>query len=162
MKTIAKIVVVAILCVSCLVLIPVGCACNWLGRYASDAAETTYNETKASTLLQKYTWFKDTSASLDAKTADIGIYESKFQSLMDQYKDPNGVAIARAKWARTDLETWNQWAQEVAGIKASFNSLAGEYNAAMSKVQFRFCNVGDLPAGADKPLPRTYKPYVSQ
>jgi hypothetical protein len=51
---------------------------------------------------------------------------------------------------------------EVAGVKASYNSLAAEYNANMVKVHWAFCNAGDLPAGAAEALPREYKPYETR
>ena len=53
------------------------------------------------------------------------------------------------------------WRSEVAGVKASYNGLAAEYNAQMAKFNWQFCNVGDLPKGADVALPREFKPYVT-
>jgi len=54
------------------------------------------------------------------------------------------------------------WQSEVAGITASYNALAADYNAQMSKINYRFCNVGDLPRGATDPLPREFKPYQTK
>jgi hypothetical protein len=48
---------------------------------------------------------------------------------------------------------------EISGMKASFNDLAAEYNAAMVKINFAFINVGQLPQGATEALPREFKPY---
>ncbi len=69
------------------------------------------------------------------------------------------VELPRNKWPREDREQYNLWQSEVAGIKASYNTLAAEYNAQMSKMNWRFTNVGELPKGAETPLPREFKPY---
>jgi len=50
----------------------------------------------------------------------------------------------------------------VAGIKASYNQLAAEYNAGMVKINWRYTNVGDLPPGSTEPLPREFKPYITE
>jgi len=71
-------------------------------------------------------------------------------------------SAARKEWAREDREQFNVWSSEVAGVKASYNSLAAEYNAQMAKMNWRFTNVGMLPQGATQPLPREYKPYVEE
>ena len=42
------------------------------------------------------------------------------------------------------------------------NQLCAEYNSAMSKFNYRFTNIGDLPEGATEPLPREYKPYINK
>ena len=126
-------------------------------RYVDDASDTLYKEAKVSTLLKKYEYFKDVSASLDAKIADIGVYDAKFQDLKDQYKGKS-----RSEWSRDDREQYNVWSQEVAGIKASFNKLAAEYNSQMSKFNWSFCNKGTLPKGAEIPLPREYKEYINK
>ena len=44
--------------------------------------------------------------------------------------------------------------------KAAFNSLAADYNANMAKINFAFCNIGTMPAGADIPLPREFRQYI--
>ena len=126
-------------------------------RYATDAKDTLFQETKASTLLKKYNWFKDASAQLDKKIADIAVYEMKNKSITDAY-----IGVKRSEWARDDREQLSVWQSELAGVKASYNSLSAEYNSQMSKIQWRFCNVGDLPAGATQPLPREYKPYIDK
>ena len=126
-------------------------------RYVNDASDTLYQETKVSTLLKKYELFKDKAASLDAKSADIKVYEGRFQNLQDQYK-----GVARKDWAKDDREQYNQWNAEVAGVKASYNTLASRYNADMAKINYAFCNVGQLPQGATQTLPREYKPYIEK
>ena len=54
------------------------------------------------------------------------------------------------------------WHSEVAGIKASYNSLAAEYNSQMAKFNWQFCNAGTLPQGATEVLPREHKPYIAE
>jgi len=124
-------------------------------RYVSDAQDTAFGEFKASTLLKKYEYFKDVSAALDAKLATLGVYESRFEDLKEIYTD-----VKRRDWAREDREQYNQWQNEQAGIKASYNTLASEYNSGMSKFNYAFCNIGELPKRAITPLPRNYKPYI--
>lgn len=125
-------------------------SCGWLGK----ASDTISNELDPSTLLKRYEWFKNVSAECDKKMADIQVYKSRLSSLENSYKD-----IPRNQWDRTDKEQYNLWTQEVAGTVASYNSLAAEYNAAMAKINYRFTNIGDLPEGAQNPLPREIKSY---
>lgn len=126
-------------------------------RYYEDASDTAFNEVSASKLLKKYNYFKDVSASLDKKVADIQVYDAKIKSLEEQYKGEN-----RKDWAREDREQISIWQSEVAGIKASYNSLAADYNSSMSKINYAFCNIGSLPQGAEQPLPREFKPYITE
>ncbi len=97
------------------------------------------------------------AAHLDAKLASIQVSEARLTALDEQYK-----GTARKDWARSDLEQSNVWRAEVAGMKASFNDLCARYNADMSKAHYRYANVGDLPKGADTPLPREFKPYETR
>ena len=127
------------------------------GRYIKDAKDTAFKEFKPSELLRKYEYFKDMSAMLDKKTADISVYEGKIKSLEKDYE-----GIKRVDWARDDREQLSIWRSEFDGIKASYNELAAEYNSAMSKFNYAFCNIGTLPQGATIPLPREFKPYIYQ
>ena len=126
-------------------------------RYVNDAKETAYQEFKPSTLLKKYEYYKDVSAALDKKVADLGVYDTRLNDLKDQYK-----GVKRKDWARDDREQYSIWQSEASGIKASYNSLAAEYNSAMSKFNYSFCNIGQLPQGATTPLPREFKPYIEK
>jgi hypothetical protein len=129
---------------------------NILGWFGN-GAQVVQQEFSPSAMLQKYQWFKDASAQLDAKVADMQVYDKRFRSLKEAYgSEP------RSKWSREDREQFNIWQSELAGIKASYNSLAGEYNAQMAKFNWRFANAGQLPAGATVPLPREYKPYETE
>lgn len=85
------------------------------------------------------------------------VYESRRADLAAAYE-----GMPRSGWAREDREQYSLWSSEVAGVKASFNQLAGEYNAAMAKFNYRYANRGMLPEGAEEPLPREYKPYVTE
>lgn len=133
----------------------VGLVTGWF----SESVSVVHDEFGPRAMLKKYSWFKDASAQLDAKSKNIEAMQGRINALVDSYVE-NGKALPKTKWARTDAEQHNQWLNELAGLKANFNDLAAEYNAAMSKINFAFANVGQLPAGAEKPLPREYKPYV--
>lgn len=130
-----------------------GCVLGWFG----EAATVTKEQFGARALLAKYEWFKDASAMLDKKLADIAVYEGRFKALSADY-----VNVPRSQWARDDREQWSVWQSEAAGIKASYNGLAAEYNAQMAKFNYSFANRGQLPQGADKVLPREYKQYISE
>ena len=112
----------------------------------SDAGQTVYNEFKASSLLKKYEYFKDLSAAIDKKRADIEMYQAEIETLTD----------------KDDSFYIQQRKSELLGIIAMHNQLCSEYNSAMSKFNYRFTNAGDLPAGAVTPLPREYKPYINK
>ncbi|MDX1987077.1 MAG: hypothetical protein SFV17_10370 [Candidatus Obscuribacter sp.] len=127
---------------------------SYTAGWFRDAGQVVQEEFSPSALLKKYEWFKDASAQLDAKKANIDAAQARINAVEDQYK-----GVPRGQWARTDAEQFNLWQTEVAGLKANYNSLAAQYNAAMVKFNYRFTNVGDLPAGATEPLPRAYKPY---
>ena len=124
---------------------------------AEETAQVAQEQFGAQALLTKYEWFKDASAQLDAKVADMAVYQRRFKTLQEAYD-----GSPRSKWSREDREQFNIWASELAGIKASYNGLAAEYNSQMSKFNYRFTNAGQLPAGATVPLPREYKPYQEQ
>ena len=131
-----------------------GCGgCNWF----REAKEVAQEELGPKELLRKYEWFKNASSQLDKKQADIKVYEKRITSMTESYED-----VPRNKWAREDREQYNIWNSEVTGIKASYNAVAAEYNAQMAKVNWRFANVGQLPEGAEDPLPREFKPYQEE
>lgn len=122
-----------------------------------DACNTAYKEFKPSTLLKKYEWFKDASAQLDKKVADIKVFESRLANMDSTYK-----GIQKKDWPKDERQTYNQWDNEVAGTIASYNLLAAEYNSQMAKFNWAFCNAGTLPEGATEVLPREYKPYKTK
>lgn len=134
-------------------ILPIGCIGGWF----RSGAQVFQKEASPEALLRKYEWFKDAAAQLDRKQADIQVYETRFKKLRESYGN-----TPRREWNRDDRESENQWASELAGVKASYNGLAAEYNAQMAKENWRFCEIGRLPQGADKPLPREYKPYATE
>ena len=126
-------------------------------RLASRAAAVVEQQLDPAELLRKYEWFKEAAAALDKKQADVKVYDARRLAMAKGYE-----GVPRQDWPRDDREQYNLWESEVAGIKASYNALAAEYNASMAKVNWRFCNVGQLPRGAETPLPREFKPYIEQ
>jgi hypothetical protein len=121
-----------------------------------EAADVAHEEFGPKALLTKYEWFKDASAQLDKKRADIDVYRRRLEIMDEDYGD-----TPRKDWDRTDKEQRNVWLAELAGVKSSFNGLAAEYNAAMAKFNWAFAERGKLPAGATEPLPREFKPYTN-
>lgn len=129
----------------------------WALGIIGESAKVVQEQFGPRALLQKYESFKDMSAQLDKKQADITVYDGRMKAMDATYKD-----VPRIKWPREDREQYNTWSSEVAGVKASYNSLAADYNSQMAKFNYAFANVGELPKGAERPLPREYKPYVTQ
>lgn len=129
------------------------CAVGLIGGAATNAAQVVRKEFYPDALLRKYEWFKDAAAALDKKQADMGVYDARLSALAADYK-----GVARKDWPRDDREQSAIWQSELAGVKASYNSLAADYNAEMVKFNWRFTNVGDVPQGG-RPLPREYRPY---
>lgn len=139
--------------VGLLLFIPLrGCAV--VNNVANNAARAVEEQLDARTLIKRYEWFKNASAQLDKKKADMVVYEKRFALLKEAY-----AGKPRAEWAREDREQFNLWSTEVAGIEASYNTLAAEYNAAMAKINYRWTNYGAMPDGSTNPLPKEFKPY---
>lgn len=130
---------------------------GWAVGWFSDAASVTKEEFGPRAALEKYEWFKDAAAKLDAKYANIMTHDALLIDLKLQYVD-----VARREWPRDDRERYSQLSSEVSGMKMSFNHLAAEYNSAMAKFNWRFANRGTLPEGATVPLPREFKAYINQ
>jgi len=129
---------------------------SWTCHMCGRTQQVVTQELDPQVLLNKYSWFKDSSAQLDKKVADIKIYQKKLDNVSVMY---GKEAI---KWPRDVRNDYSIWGQEVAGIKASYNTLAADYNAQMAKINWRFTNQGMLPQGATDPLPREYKPYTEE
>jgi hypothetical protein len=130
---------------------------GYFAGWFKETAEVTQKEFGPSALLKKYEWFKDASAQLDKKQADIQVYQARITNMEESY-----LGQPRKDWARDDREQYNTWQSEVSGVKAGYNTLAADYNAQMAKFNWSFANAGQLPKGADKPLPREYKPYETE
>ena len=129
--------------------------CSRVMGTAHNAIDVVADQLDPATVLKRYEWFKDASAQCEKKLADIQVYENRFNQTKELYGDASN-------WPRDVRERIGLWQSEVAGITASYNSLAADYNSQMAKINYRFCNVGDLPRGADEPLPREFKPYQTK
>ena len=151
MKTVLIAIGIIVVCIALFLGLT---ALNFTCGAVNNAAAVAQKELYPEVLLNKYEWFKNAAAELDKKQADISIYTKKIEGMRAEY-----AGTKRTAWDRTDKETINQWEQELAGIRSSYNGLAAEYNSQMSKINWAFCNVGKLPPGATNPLPREYKPY---
>jgi hypothetical protein len=113
----------------------------------SDGTKTVKNEFKPSQLLKKYEYFKDLSGGIDKKDAEIQMYQAEIESMTITDKD--------------DKFYFQQRKSELLGIISIRNQMCSEYNIAMSKFNYAFCNKGTLPQTNLEPLPREYKPYIN-
>jgi len=143
-------VVIGVIC-ALFVLLLIGGVLDFTSWFAGRAVDVVKQQIDPAELLRKYELFKDESAQLDAKLANIQIKESQVKEIKSM---PN--------MDRTNREQLMIWQQELGGMKYSFNALAADYNAQMAKINYAFCNVGQLPQGATIPLPREYKPYIGE
>lgn len=123
--------------------------CGFVSGWVDDGVETAHKEFDPSALLKKYEEFKDLSAAIDKKRADIDLYTAEITSLQTETMD------------RDDKFYLQQRKSELLGIIAIHNDLCSQYNSAMSKFNYRLCNKGDMPATNLEPLPREYKPYIN-
>lgn len=138
----------------CVLLTGIYIGCSVIGAaswFAGRTVDVVKQQIDPAELLRKYELFKDESAQLDAKLASI---HSKQNAVKKMQALPQGDRVNR--------EQLMVWQQELEGMKYSFNSLAADYNAQMAKINYAFCNVGQLPQGATTPLPREYKPYIEE
>lgn len=141
---------------ACVALFFIWLICLVLGHgcsYVAETADVVHQEVAPDVLLKKYSWFKDASAHLDEMDANIQVFDARVKSVKETY------GADASKWPRDVREQLALNSAELAGVKAAYNGLAADYNAAMAKIQWRFCNVGQLPSGADKVLPREYRSY---
>jgi hypothetical protein len=116
---------------------------------AADTTQTVQKEYAPSAMLKKYEYFKDLSAGIDKKRADIEMYREEIISL-DSTKNTS----------RDDKFYYEQRKSELIGIISIHNSLCAQYNSGMSKFNYQFANKGQLPQSNLEPLPREYKPYI--
>lgn len=126
----------------------------YVGGWFVEAGQITQKEFGPRSLLEKYEWFKNASASLDSHRANLEAYKDRLNSLKESYSD-----VTRSQWSRTDKEDWNQWHTEALGIVATYNRLAAEYNANMAKFNWKFTNTSSLPQGITQVLPKEYQEY---
>lgn len=129
----------------------VGGVLGWFG----EAQQVAREEFGPRAILKKYEWFKTAAAELDAKKQGIQVLQTRIDSLRADYE-----GVPRREWDRIDKQNMNVWYQEVAGMKLSFNNLAAEWNAQISKFNWKPF-VGDLPPGAEETLSKQYAPYIT-
>lgn len=123
----------------------IGMVTGWFG----EAATVARQEFGPKAMLTKYEWFKDASAALDRKQANISVYQTRLSVFTD---------MDRKEMDRIDKQQQAQWLAEVAGVKASYNMLASDWNSQISKFHWKPF-LGDLPPGAEKLLTKEYAPY---
>lgn len=145
----------SLLQIACIILLVNLSSCAVLDAWLTESGQVAREQLGPREALRKYEWFKDASANLDSKRADIKVLE---QSLKDLEK--NYAGTSRKDWAQSDLDEQAQLKAELNGVRSSYNDLAAQYNAGMAKVNFAFANVGQLPQGATVVLPREFKPYI--
>ncbi len=132
----------------------VGGTLAYVGGWFSEGGRVIQQEFGPQRALEKYEWFKDAAGQLEAKKANIDVYQGQLKALEDAYANPDGTAIPRNQWDRTDKENYNLRSQELAGMKASYNQLAAEYNAQSSKF-----NWAPFKGNSDEP-PHEFKELV--
>lgn len=117
-------------------------------KMCKNTADTAYKEYSPSALLKKYEQFKDLSAAIDKKRADIQVYETNLNNQV--------IIDANSRFY------YEQTKAELMGLISSHNGLCGQYNSMMSKFNYRFTNKGDLPSSNLEPLPREIRPYITE
>lgn len=152
MKGVLVVFAVIALLVGCLFVLQIGgFITGWLGEGAQVARE----ELGPRALLKKYEWFKDVAARLQSFESNISVFEATEKATRETYGEP-------ASWPRDVREDLALQRQEVQGQKLVYNDLAAQYNAQMAKINWRFCNIGTLPEGANEPLPREFTRYLNK
>jgi hypothetical protein len=102
---------------------------GWFGE-AGTVAREQFGPKAA---IRKYEWFKDAAAQLDKKRADIAVYAAQVEAAEKGDTSHRDV--------RQDISLRRA---ELAGMIASYNALAADYNAASSKFNWSKFE-GDLP-----------------
>ena len=123
-----------------LLLVVTVSSCSWVNEGATVAKE----EFGPRGALAKYEWFKDASATIDEKFNTIKVYEQNKTDMLADYE-----GIPRKNWDKLDKRQYNQWAMEITGIKASYNKVVKEYNAASSKFNWQAFNTDEIPRSYD-------------
>lgn len=99
---------------------------NVLGFFG-DGAKLLKQELSPTAIQKKYEWFKDASASLDAKSAAIEVNKQAVTDLQETYgKDMKS-------WPRDVRQDLSMTRAELRGSILSYNRLRAEYNSQSSK-----------------------------
>jgi hypothetical protein len=122
-----------------------GMGCGWF----NDGLKTIQKEFAPSAMLKKYEEFKNISGAIDKHRANLEAYQSELDDL-----------VLTKDQSQEDKFYYQQRKSEALGILAIHNDLCAQYNVQMSKFNYRFTNVGDLPQSNLEPLPREYKPFI--
>ena len=125
-------------------------------RFWDSKLDTQYEQYNDKAVLKKYELFKNMAAQLSATKASIGVLDSAIKNLESQY-----TGVARKDWPKDDRIMWGQKNDERSAIILGHNELAGQYNSAMAKDNYRFANTGMMPNGATEPLAREYAAYIT-
>jgi hypothetical protein len=82
-----------------------GSLLGWFGR----AQQVVEQQVDPFVLQQKYEWFKDAAAQLDAKKADISVYDSRFKAIGGKIGEcpAGGDRVAREHWKEWPDGTWS-------------------------------------------------------
>lgn len=113
-------------------------------RYCNNTLEVAHKEYSPEALLKKYEYFKNASSAIDSYRADIEMRASVLKQMSNKESD-----------------NYMMSQQELMGIITEYNNMCSDYNSAMSKFNYAFCNKGDMPLSNLKPLPREFKPYMT-
>ena len=137
--------------IAAFVLVAIIVGINVIG-FAGEAASVVREEVSPRAVQEKYEWFKRSKAAMDARLASIEVFKSQIEAVRNDYPNPTD----RPRDIRTEM---NQWRREVAGIVASYNTMASEYNSQHAMWNYAFADFGTLPAGVTDTLPRTFGEY---
>ena len=110
----------------------------------SEAGKVAQEEFGPEASIEKYEWFEDCASTLEEKSHTINVYEHNIVDMDSMY-----AGIPRKDWDRLDKQQYNQWTMEITGIKASYNKVVKEYNAASAKFNWSLYNETDLPEHYD-------------
>ncbi len=130
----------------------VGNAVGWFG----EAQKVARKEFGPRAMLVKYEWFKNASASLEKRHADIAIFKNKIDGLAGQYE-----GVAANDWDRWDRQQMNTWRAELAGVTSAYNLLAAEYNSQSSKFNWKAFKASQ-PDGGTGLVQETFAPYQTE
>ena len=101
---------------------------NLISTQWGEAKQVAQQEMGAKAAYRKYDWFKRAANELDAKQADLSAMQAKVDKRCgDTMKDKM-------------IDTCNIWEQEQFGLKASYNGLVAEYNAASDNFTWTLFN----------------------
>jgi hypothetical protein len=122
-------------------------ALSYAFGWFSEAADVAQEEFGPEASIEKYEWFEDCAATLEEKGHTIHVYEQNIADMDSMY-----AGTPRKDWDRLDKQQYNQWAMEITGLKASYNKVVAEYNAASAKFNWSLYNDTELPEHYDEYL----------